>query len=470
MLTISRRTLLQGAAASVLMVTGTGCSFARSNPNRNVLFISIDDLNDWIEPLGGYPGKVHTPNLDRLARQGILFTNANCSGPACNPSRSSLMTGRSPTSCGIRNNTQDFRDTLPEVKTLPQYFALSDYRTAASGKVFHNNFPDLQSWQESFELPYVARPSGAPLNGTVSPAEFRDLPRHLRRVDWGPTEHGLAETADGLVASWAVEYLRRTHEDPFFFGVGFVAPHIPWYIPQEFFDLYPQAEIQLPPVLEEDLDDVGAPGRRRVEHGWEMIPRPAPERWRQMVQSYLAAVSLADGCLGLVLDAWEEGGYAENSIVMLWSDHGFHLGEKLHFAKGTLWEESIRVPLIIRAPGVEAGSQCHRPVSLLDLYPTLVELCGLPEHKELEGQSLVPLLRSPQTPWPRPALANKDLDHWTLRGERYRYISYATDEEELYDLESDPDEWHNLVNSPDHAEILSEMREWLVRLKPTKAK
>ncbi len=462
----TRRRFLQTAAAGSLALASGSC-WKREPRRRNVLFIAIDDLNGWIGPLKTYRGKVLTPHLSRLAKSGMLFSQAYCSSPWCNPSRSSLMTGLSPATCGIRSNTENFRDFLPDVQTLPQYFSAHGYATAGSGKVFHNRFPDLRSWDEFFETPQRRQPEGRPLNGRMKWRQFRQLSTSEKLIDWGPVDYGAESMGDYKVADWAISYLDRAPQrggkegQPFFLGVGFAAPHMPWYIPRPFFDLYPESEIILPIVKKDDLNDLGKIAHRWVERARERFLVPDLTTWRQLLQAYLAAISFADAQLGRLLDAWNASPHSKDSVVMLWSDHGFHLGEKGHFRKGTLWEESLRVPLIVSAPEVTAGLRCEWPVSLLDLYPTLLDLCGLPQRPDLEGESFMPQLRAPKTFRVRPAFSSIYIHHRSVRSRRYRYIRYSNNEEELYDHRIDPNEWRNLAGDPAFEELRRQHRLWL---------
>ena len=425
----------------------------RSKPN--VLFLSIDDLNDWVGFLGGHE-QTHPPNLDRLAKRGLLFTRAYCDAPLCNPSRVSVMTGVRPSTSGVYQNGQPLRRALPDAVTLPQLFRREGYRVQGGGKLFHGAWPDPPSWDAYFPSQEINRPADplpevVPRNGPTSAG------------DWAALDLEDGEFSDGKVARWAVERLEEGLEEPFFLGVGIFLPHLPWYAPEAHFDRFPTDGVQLPRILEDDLADVPPPGRVRAkqdQHQWMLDEG----KWHAAVGAYLASVSFADSQVGLVLDALEASPFADNTIIVLWSDHGFHLGEKSHWRKKTLWEEATRVPLILLDPRQEeGGGQCDRPVSLVDLYPTLIELCGLDasEMQELEGLSFVPLLDNPEAPRQRPALTTLGPGHHAVRTERWRYIRYRNGSEELYDHDSDPDEWHNLAGDAKYAETIEGLRSWL---------
>jgi arylsulfatase A-like enzyme len=465
----------------------------RAKPN--VLFIAIDDLNDWVNCLGGRAG-VKTPNLDRLAARGVLFTNAHCTAPSCNPSRASLLTGIRPSTSGVYVNNQNWRraPVLRHALTIPRYFRGQGYRSIGGGKIFHagswmnacgrDGFNDDGSWDSYFPSPRRAmpdeiRPQDWPVNGLLreaekegfenlfawkTPTELRNIIEEWKIVDWAPLKEREEEMADSKVVNWAVAELGRKHEKPWFLGVGIFRPHVPWYVPRKYFDLYPINKIALPPVRENDLDDTSPVGQGFVERKWHRwIVKN--NQWKQGVQGYLASISFTDALVGRLLDALDKSSDAKYTIIVLWSDNGMHLGEKEHWEKFTLWEESTRVPLIIIAPGVtHPGGRCSRPVSLLDIYPTLIELCGLQPKSELEGRSLVPLLVDPRARWDRPAVTTWRPNNHAVRSERWRYIRYHDGSEELYDHEKDPDEFTNLARDKQYEAVKKELAGWLPKI------
>ncbi len=437
-----------------------GRRFAAPRGLPNVLFIAIDDLNDWIGCLGGHPD-VRTPNLDRLASRGVLFTNAHCPAPLCNPSRAALLTGYRPATTGVYTNNQPMRrsEKLRNAITLPQYFRQNGYRSQGGGKIFHGSFPDPQSWDEYFPSQTRTKPEdplapNRPLNGIPDTAHF----------DWGPLDVHESQMGDSKVVSWVAGELARPFVKPFFLACGIFRPHLPWYVPRKYFERYPVEKVTLPNVKEDDLDDVPPIGRRFAKPDGDHCKVLEHNQWRKAVQAYLASISFADDCVGRVLDALDNSVHAENTIVVLWSDHGWHLGEKLHWRKFALWEEATHNVLMIVAPGITmAGQRCDRTVNLMDIYPTLVELCGLPVRKGLEGASLVPLLRDPQREWNRPALTTYLRNNHSVRSERWRYIRYSDGTEELYDHQADELEWHNLAGRVEHASVKEELARWLPR-------
>jgi len=456
---INRRDFLKLTAAGAAMLSAPRLAFSgNSAANRpNVLFMAIDDLNDWIGCLGGHPD-VKTPNLDRLAERGVLFTNAHCSAPACNPSRASLMTGILPSTSGIYHNSDPWRKSpvLKDAVTIPQHFMAHGYSAVGGGKIYHGGFPDPASWQDYFpsqqkNKPDDPEPANQPVNGIPNAAQF----------DWGPVDVPDEEMGDRQVAAWATKELQKKHDKPFFIGCGFFRPHLPWYVPTKYFDMYPPDKITLPNVNENDLDDVPPIGRKMARPEGDHAKVIEYNQWRKAVQGYLASISFTDTCVGRVIDALDSSAYADNTIVILWSDHGWHLGEKLHWRKFSLWEEATHNVLMVVAPGVtRPGQRCSRPVTMLDIYPTLVELCNLVPKSELQGRSFLPLLKNPQAQWDRPALTTHGRENHSLRSEQFRYIRYSDGTEELYDHEKDELEWTNLANDPKYAGVKKQLAKW----------
>lgn len=424
----------------------------------NILFIAIDDQNDWIGYLGGHP-QVKTPNIDRLAARGTAFTNAHCQSPLCNPSRTSLMTGLRPSTTGIYGLAPWFR-TLEQYEdhvTLPQYLAKHGYRTYSTGKIYHGGYGRRKNDNEFHELGPGASVGARPKQKLV------DTPAKHPLVDWGVFPHKDEDKGDWKVASWAVEKLNEKPQEPFFLSVGFFLPHVPCYATQKWFDLYPEETTKLPPVRLDDRNDT--PRFSWYLH-WK-LPEPRlkflreANQWNNLVRSYMACTSFVDSQVARVLKALESNGLKENTIVVLWSDHGWHLGEKQITGKNTLWDDGTRVPLIFAGPGITAGQKCSQPAELLDMYPTLVELCGLPERKGLEGHSLMPQLKDASAPRKWPAITTHNHDNHGIRSEHYRYIQYADGSEELYDLRKDPNEWKNVAGEESYADILEEHRKWV---------
>ncbi|MBT3668180.1 MAG: sulfatase, partial [Opitutae bacterium] len=441
--------------------------FLWGEKSPNVLFIAIDDLNDWVGCLGGHP-QTKTPNLDRLAASGTLFANAHCPAPACNPSRSAIFTGISPHVSGLYRNEQKMRDVLPDAELLPKTFSRSGYRAEGSGKMLHY-FIDAQSWDEYFP----ARETENPFPQTMDPSKrpvslIRGGSWQYYETDWGPINATDKEYGgDYSVVEWVGKRLSEKREKPFFLACGIYRPHEPWFVPKKYFDAFPIDEIKLPPgYVRNDLEDIPNRGKQLARNRY--FPHILKEnQWKQGIQGYLASIHFADAMLGLLLDALENGPNANNTIVVLWSDHGWHLGEKEHWQKFTLWRACTRVPLIIRVPaGISrsliAGTKpslCSKPVNLLSLAPTLFELCGLDSSGKHDGPSLVPLLENPNASWGHVSLTHlQEPGSYGLSEENWRYIRYANGEEELYNIKKDPFEWDNLVSFPKYAEHLERLR------------
>ena len=352
----------------------------------NVLFISVDDLNDWIEPLGGHPQTV-TPNIQRLADERMTFTRAFTPSPSCNPARTALLTGLHTYTSGMYSNYQYWREVMPDVVTLPGYFRANGYWAGGAGKIFHNDQPDPVSWDEYFpaldrHMPSWPRPESA--EPTVNMPPFPDM---YGAFDWGPLQVGIEETGDYQSVSWVIDQLRRSHDRPFFLAAGIYRPHLPWYVPEEYFDKFPLETVQLPPLLDDDVVDLPERAMEIAHRGGDYHGRVVEAgQWAPAVQGYLASINYADEMVGRLLDALDASAYADNTVVVLWSDHGWQFGQKEHWRKFALWENLARVVLIARVPegvlglpaGTSAGTRSGRTVSLLDLYPTLVELADLP--------------------------------------------------------------------------------------------
>ena len=451
--------MVAGAAALVATTSATRVlaqAAETPSPRPNVLFIAIDDLNDWIGCLGGHPD-VKTPNLDRLAGRGVLFSKAYCTAPACNPSRASLMTGILPATSGVYMNGQPWLPVLPEATTLQESFKRVGYEVMGRGKIYHHGrgdqFFSAKGWDTYIRKGRDPVPPDRPVNGIPKTAHF----------DWGPVAVSNEKMDDTKVADWCIERLGRPHEKPFFLACGLFRPHLPWYVPQKWFDLYPLDEISLPQVNEDDLADVPQPGKNMARPDRDHHNVTKHNQWRQAVQGYLASISFTDWNVGRVLDALDRSQYKDNTVIVLWGDHGWHLGEKLHWRKFALWEEATHAPLMFVVPGLTpTGSVCGRTVSFADIYPTLKDICGLPAPtQKLEGVTLRPLLQNPKAVWERPALTTHGRNNHSVRSEKWRYIRYRDGSEELYDEERDPLEWTNLAAKPEYAKVKEELAAWL---------
>jgi len=420
---------------------------------RNVLFIAVDGLNDWLGVLQGH-AQARTPNFDRLAARGMLFTRAYCTAPACNPSRKSVLTGARPSTSGLYYSGKRIRDVLPDVVTLPEHFKANGYRVEGGGKIFHTGMNDAQSWHAYFKQPKDPEPRQRPHIGLGLHQFWR----------WQPLEHYEdRDMADGKLVAWAEAFLHRKHSQPFFLGIGFYRPHMPWHVPKKYFDLFPLDSIELPATKPDDVNDLPGYGcwlaKERTGFHAAAVKQ---KQWKLAVQAYLACIAFTDAQLGTLIDALDASPHADNTIIVLWSDNGMHLGEKEHWTKWGLWEQATRVPLIVVAPGVtQPNSRCETPVSLLDLYPTLIDLCDLPQNDWLEGESLRTQLRDTQAKRETPAITTHGHMNHAVRTSRWRYIRYRDGSEELYDHEKDPREWNNLAGNNKYAETIRDLRRFL---------
>ncbi|TWT91525.1 sulfatase [Stieleria varia] len=453
------------AAMLALHVTFVHSAETETASRPNVLMICIDDLNDWVEPLGGHP-QAKTPAMKRLAERGVNFRNAHCQSPLCNPSRTSLMTSRRPSSTGIYGLKPWFRD-LPELQkvvSLPQHFSNAGYRTLTAGKVYHNSLgrkppagaePEFDEWG----------PRGGP---GIMPKEklVPETPAgNLRLVDWGVFPHEDNQKGDYIVASWAEQAIADLPDDgkPFFLSVGFFLPHVPCIVTQKWWDMYPDESLVMPVMKPNDRDDCSP-------FSWFLhwnLPEPRltwlehHQQHRSLVRSYLASISFVDAQVGRVLDALESSPFKDNTIIVLWSDHGWHLGEKEMTGKNTLWEPSTRVPLIFAGPGIQPGT-CDEPAELLDVYPTLADLAGLNAPADIDGISLTPQIADVTTPRSRPAITEHNPGNMGIRDRRFRFIRYADGSEELYDVERDPNEFNNVIADPQYTEAAERLRKFVI--------
>jgi choline-sulfatase len=455
-----------------------GVASGATTQRPNVVFIAIDDQNDWIGAMGHPVAK--TPNMDALAARGTLFLNAHCNAPLCNPSRTSLLIGLRPTSTGIYGLSPSFR-SLPEWQdrvSLPQHFAANGYKTMATGKIFHTGTSagggkgkgkakkakaDQAAAVQEFQVVGTAGGVGIkPDHKLIGTSPMGNNPL----VDWGTFPHRDEDKGDYNVASWAVDQIQTaTPDQPFFLAAGFFLPHVPCYATQQWFDLFPDDDSILPKITASDRSDT--PRFSWYLH-WE-LPEPRlpwaqqANQWRNLVRSYLACTSFVDSQIGRIMTAIDKAGIADNTIVVLWGDHGWHLGEKGITGKNTLWDRGTKVPLIFTGPGVAKG-RCSQPAELLDIYPTLIDLCKLSPRTDLEGLSLQPQLTNADSPRQRPAITSHNQGNHGVRSQRWRYIHYADGSEELYDMQADPNEWTNLAALPEHAAVIAEHRQWLPKV------
>lgn len=539
---ISRRDFLKTAAQGtagimsglVLSSSGRQAGANQNNRRPNLLFIISDDLNDTIDGMGGHP-QARTPNINRLMQKGVRFVNAQCNDPLCAPSRASLLSGLYPHTTGYlefyhwRKNT-----VLGKCVSLMEHFRNNGYGVYCTGKLFHNLHEDYENYTEyGYEANFGPFPwdgiDRTPANWKEGKAITENWKEHPQmshifkghegiRTHWEQTFGPLSNvpdwpadpeneipgykgwrlynkpfryitdddrdlTPDELYAKYAVEVLRRKHDKPFFLGVGFCRPHTPLYAPKKYFDMFPLESIQLPPYKKNDLEDCAQVLKKFQPYGFErydlIIDAGGERMWKQWIQAYLACVAFMDDQVGKVLDALQKSPYANDTIVIVTSDHGFHMGEKDYLFKDSVWEESCRVPLVVYAPGVsQTAAECDHPVSLIDLYPTLIDLCGLsanPNKKTngypLDGYSIRPFLENPKDgTWKGPSVALSVVGGWgrtvnfTVRSRQWRYVLCENGEEELYDHRKDPHEWTNLAKDPKFSDVKNGLLKQLIEL------
>ena len=460
-------TCLRGMIVFLVLVAAVA-NPVRAADKPNVLFIAIDDMNDWTT-LFDDSNPIQTPNLRRLAERGCFFSQAYCASPGCNPSRTAILTGYRPTTSGVYGNPEAWRLKVPDAITLPQYFEQNGgYATRGAGKIFHHGKSgagreDNPDFQEFFRKIDIRGPGpNKNYNGYRRPAN-----RRLGNVsfDWG--EHD-QKMIDVDMCEWVEARMEEKWDKPLFLAAGIFNPHLPFYAPKENFSRYPLESVRMPEMPKGDLSDVGEIAKRMVrKEFWVYDNTSAAEpgssgSLKKMVQCYQAAADFADQMVGRLIDKLDETGMSENTIIVLWSDHGYHLGDKECCVKFTLWEKANHVPFIIVAPGVtKPGSRCDRPVGLVDIYPTLLELAGLPAKEDNDGISLVPLLKDPSRDWERPALMTEGPGNHAVRSDDWRYIRYSDGEEELYDQRRDPWNHQNLAGDSQHADVIAEHRKWL---------
>lgn len=479
---------------------------AQAEERPNVLFISVDDLNDWVGFLGGHPDTL-TPNMDRLAKRGAVFTNAYCASPICGPSRAAVLTGMRPESSGVYNNKGTYIDYVPDAESLPKFLKRRGYKVMGAGKINHgmgmvvednwssygpdagaiggpftweelNMNPGMKVEREDIAAQGDTGASGIvknvypgkvikrgsleavlPLNGIDNRP---DRPANgYNTFDWGAVEVTDDEMPDGRMAAWAEEELKKDHGKPFFIGVGFYRPHQPWYAPAKYFESFEGRELALPPVKGGDLEDLGEAARQYAHYPWSgsFATVQREKQWQDAVRGYLASVHFVDAQVGRLLDALDASEYRDNTLVVLWSDHGWELGEKEHWGKHSPWEGSTRVPLVIVPPRNAKGAPSREEgfVSLLDLYPTIVDYAGFEAPEVLDGKSLRPVVEGKVEAVRDHGLTTLGRASHAIRQGKWKYIHYYDAAEELYDLEKDPNEWVNLAG--EKGEVLEKMRD-----------
>ena len=415
----------------------------------NILLIAVDDLNHWVQHLGRNP-QVITPNIDRLAARGVSFTRAYTASPVCNPSRTAFLTGMRPSTTGVYGNATSWRGVIPDGYTLPGWLRSHGYSTFGVGKLFHTSKQIRDSdWDAYPQNPHDESLHQIESSNASSLAEAREQEAR-RTLRYTAGELSIAELAGGddavsdhATVSAAIAALQsRDPDQPFFIGCGIFRPHLPWHVPAKYFDLYNEDDIQLPPYLEDDLADI-PDGQPTPEH----LAIVRDGMWKKAIRAYLACITYADTEVGRLLDALDASPHRDNTIVILLGDHGWYLGEKHRWRKTMLWEEGNRMPYIWAGPGIAENQQAAQVVDLMSLFPTLVDLAGLPAPDHLDGVTIAPVLRDPAAAWEGPpALGTWHFNNHTVRTDRWRYLRWDNGNEELYDHDADPYEWHNLLH------------------------
>jgi arylsulfatase A-like enzyme len=413
----------------------------------NVLFIAVDDLNHWVGYLGRNP-QTKTPNIDKLASRGVRFTRSYCVAPVCNPSRAALLSGLRPWMTGVYDNNDDWRNVVSEDLTLPTTFRRAGYFVCGAGKLYHGGFDRKSEFDD-----YLKNDGGK--------AETR-VDGGVGGIRFAPLACDDADMQDYNIASYGIEQLQKKHDQPFFIAVGLHKPHMPWNVPQKYYELHPLDKIELPPHREDDLADIPSGGQRMARPEGDHAAILKSGRWKDAVQAYLAAISFCDSQIGRLLEALDKSPARDNTIVVFWCDHGWHLGEKSHWRKFALWEEATRAPLVWIVPGVtKPNAVCERTVDFMSIYPTLCDVCGIATPKHVQGPSIRSLLADPKSAWDRPAITTYRFNNHTVRSDGWRFIRYADGGEELYDEAKDPFEWTNLAGDTKLAPTKSDLARWM---------
>jgi len=421
----------------------------------SVLFIAVDDLRDWTGYSNAF-SHVKTPYLNALAQRATVFSHAYCSAPVCNPSRTSLLTGLSPATTGFYANAQRWPDDICNHVTLTRHFMDNGYTTIGFGKIYHGK-GDIPYWHHFEYGDYSPSPTNP--DHTFALGNPLDIPDSL--------------TGDGMRVQNAINILQSDITGPLFLACGLVKPHTPWDVPRKYFDMYPLDSITTPPILSSDLDDIPLIGQKIAQklhndhyngndNAWSHAAIVDSGLWKINLSAYLACITFVDHQIGKLLQAWAKSPISENGIIVIWGDHGWHHGEKLHWSKRTLWEEGTLTPLMIYDPRYsQPGDIVHTPVSLLDIFPTLIELTGISLRDDLDGLSLAPLLKNNDLPWDRPAVTIYGKDNVAVRDSRWRYIHYCDGSKELYDHSVDPNEHTNLALDTQYTSVINNLHQWV---------
>ena len=466
------KNLIALGMASLASIAGFG-----TETNPNVIMFVVDDMNDWISPLGHK--QAITPNMDRLAKSGVIFKNAHAPGVFCAPSRTAIWTGLHATTTGVYD-TEIFYYDYPELASIQMAFKAAGYNAYGAGKLYHHRsgYVDLRGWDEYFARSQQVKDMAYEMNSyhqddvplpnpfPYSPY-YRETGREANRhLEWGPIDNDQEEEmAAAKRTNWITQKLSQKQDDPFFMALGLYIPHFPNYAPQKYFDLYDKEALELPDYKEDDLDDLPPAIRKQMSNRKKQHTElESLGAVKDMLQAWYASITFADALLGRVLDTLEASPHKDNTLVIFWSDQGYHKGEKGHHGKHTLWQRTSRVPFIWAGPGIAKNEAVDATVSLIDIYPTLTELCRLPVgiDRRFDGESLVSTLKDPSRAEDRDVfLPHADRGSYAVINSDWRYIQYDDGTEELYDVKADPNEWTNLLARRSLGEVAAGESEYL---------
>ena len=457
----------------ILSISILSCVEKPEKEQLNVLMIAVDDMNNWV---GAWGGQAKTPNIDQLASEGVQFRNAHCIVPACNPSRVGIMTGQRPETTGQYDNEGWFREMSggSERITLAQYLRANGYESVAAGKIFHhqrgsgekaNKMSDPISWNYQWKGEHgtpghelFLDENGHGLWQEHDPSkENKPVHEYLAEFGvWGAIPHTKEECGDWQLSEFCSDYLMEDHEKPFFLSMGIFRPHSPQIVPQEFFDMYPLESIDMHELPEDDMEDIPTIAKTNFSTSFVNLIKEKGEL-KNAVQGYLASMSFADACVGNVLNALKNSKYADNTVVVFWTDHGWQLAHKDRWEKFSLWNQGTNSPMIVRTPDKKRG-EFVPPVSFLDIYPTVVDLLGLDIPSYLEGESLLPYIEDTQLERENPAVVTYPKGNHAVHYKHWNYIHYINGEEELYNHITDPNEYNNIASDPQYKALIEQLK------------
>lgn len=473
-----KKIVLQFILLSILYSVSFAKQKESGDKPLNIVMIAIDDMNNWV---GKWEGRAFTPNIDQLANDGVQFRNAHCVVPACNPSRVALLTGLRPETTGQYTNEGNFRDREngANLVTLPQFLMSKGYETIEAGKIFHKqagtgHTPHAQSDPQSWSYQYKT-PTGTPGHNLyldsekhakwlMGSAEYDGIPygEYLRKFAvWGAIPEKREECGDWMSAEYCAEYLQEEHDKPFLLSCGIFRPHSPQLAPQKYFDMYPLDEIELPEIPENDMDDIPKSAQSNFSSGIARKIKSDTLEWKKAIQAYKACMTFADDCVGHLLESLENSDYADNTIVLFWTDHGWQLGHKDRWEKFSLWNQATNAPMIIKLPNQQNGGKVTEHVSFLDIYPTIVDLLGYKQPKALQGHSLKHLIEEPTSTWDYAAVTTYNKGNVSVKKGDWNYITYNNGDSELYNLQNDPLEYINLATDEQYIPIIEELKAYL---------